>query len=74
MVQTGPKTQFGGEKGGLFKVTYQVGIEEIVRKDPETPIPKQRLIDKISKGIFLGIIYNHHRYSITCKETGIVCI
>lgn len=55
MVQAGPKTQFGGEKTGLFKVAYQVGMEETVKNDPKTPAPKQRPMDKINCGILMGI-------------------
>ncbi len=54
-VQTGAKIQFGGEKIGLFKVEYQVGIEEVVKNDPKIPAPKQIPMDRINFGIFLGI-------------------
>ncbi len=55
MVQTGLNNQFGGEKMGLFKVTYQVGIAETVNKDPIIPTPKQRPMDNISRGTLTDI-------------------
>lgn len=63
MVQTGAKIQFGGEKKGLFKVAYQVGIADVVNNDPTPPAPKQRAMDKISLGKSLSI-----NISITEKE------
>lgn len=55
MVQTGPKTQLGGEKIGLFKVIYQLGIVETVKNEPIAPAPKQIPIDKRSFGKLSGI-------------------
>ncbi len=57
MVHTGPKTEFGGEKEGLTKVTYQVGIEEAVKTAPIIPAPSQRRIlnNKSEKFFILNI-------------------
>lgn len=56
-VQTGPKIQLGGEKAGLFRVEYQVGIEEAVKNDPKIPAPKQRPMENKSFGKSLTITY-----------------
>jgi len=56
MVQTGPNTQFGGEKTGLFKVAYQVGIAEKVKNDPKIPAPKQSPMESKNFGILVDII------------------
>lgn len=48
MVQTGAKSQLGGESKGLFKVAYQVGIAEKVKIEPKSPAPSQIRIDKAS--------------------------
>ena len=45
MVQTGAKTQLGGEKNGFCKVTYQVGIAAIVKGVLINPTPSQIRID-----------------------------
>lgn len=37
VVHTGPNTQLGGLNEGLFKVAYQVGIEDAVKIEPITP-------------------------------------
>lgn len=37
VVHTGAKIQLGGLKGGLLRCVYQVGIEDMVKKDPITP-------------------------------------
>ena len=44
-VQTGPKSQFGGEKNGLFKVEYHVGIAEMVKGVPNIPTNSQNIIE-----------------------------
>lgn len=44
VVHTGPKTQLGGEKKGLFKVAYQVGIASAVKIDPRIPAASHRRI------------------------------
>jgi hypothetical protein len=37
VVQTGPNNQFGGVSTGFIKPAYQVGIADIVEKEPATP-------------------------------------
>jgi hypothetical protein len=34
----------GGEKTGLFKVAYQVGMAGMVKKDPRSPADWQRMM------------------------------
>lgn len=41
VVHTGPKIQFGGEKGGLLRVTYHVGIAEMVNGVETIPTSSQ---------------------------------
>ena len=55
MVQTGPKIKLGGEKKGLVKVAYQVGIAEKVKTDPIIPAPSQSKMENISLGQFLTL-------------------
>ncbi len=45
MIQTGPKSQWGGLKKGLFNVTYQVETDETVKKDPMMPANWQMTIE-----------------------------
>ena len=40
IVQTGPKTPFGGLKEGLFSVVYHVLTDSKVKKPPNAPIDK----------------------------------
>ena len=47
-VQTGPKTQLGGLKNGLFKVTYHVETEDTVKTDPIIPANWQIIIEAIN--------------------------
>ncbi len=47
-VQTGANIQFGGAKKGLFKVTYQVGIAEIVNGVPNNPTNSQPITEVVS--------------------------
>lgn len=56
MVQTGPKSQFGGENEGLFKVVYQVGIEEAVKTLPRIPMSSQPIMERMSFGNFFTFI------------------
>ncbi len=56
MVQTGPKTQFGGENIGLFRVVYQLWIAEMVKNDPITPAPRQSPIEINNLRGFTSII------------------
>ena len=44
-VQTGPKSQFGGEKNGLFKVEYHSGIADMVKGVPSMPANSQISIE-----------------------------
>lgn len=41
MVQTGPKTQEGGAKGGIMSFGYQVETEAKVKRDPIPAAMKQ---------------------------------
>ena len=50
ILQTGPKTQFGGEKLGLLKSRYQVFIALIVNGVLATPINSQPRIEIINLG------------------------
>lgn len=45
---TGPNTQLGGLKNGLFKVIYQLETEEMVKMDPKIPASLQIIIDVIN--------------------------
>ena len=56
MVQTGPNTQFGGEKGGFTSVLYQVGMEVIVNGVLINPISSHPTIEVISLERFFIII------------------
>ena len=47
-VHTGPKIQFGGAKKGLFKLSYQVGIADIVKGVPAKPTSSQPTTEIIS--------------------------
>lgn len=47
-VQTGPNTQLGGLKKGLFKVKYQVETEETVKTDPIMPANWHIIIEAIN--------------------------
>ena len=51
-VQTGPKSQLGGEKKGLLRVAYQVGMAEIVKGVPRNPTNSQPTMEIISLGKF----------------------
>lgn len=44
-VQVGPKTQLGGAKKGLLRVTYQLGIAENVKIAPKIPTSSQPIIE-----------------------------
>ena len=54
VVQTGPKTQFGGLKKGLLISMYQVLIESAVRNPEPPPMIKQ--IEAHSKGLRIEAI------------------
>lgn len=47
-VQTGPKSQLGGAKKGLFKAAYQVGIAEIVKGVPKKPTSSHTITEILS--------------------------
>lgn len=49
-VQTGPKSQLGGENGGLVSVAYQVGIAAVVKGVPSMPTSSQATTEIISLG------------------------
>jgi hypothetical protein len=55
VVQTGPKTQFGGVNQGLLKEAYQVGIEETVNTAPKRPAPWHKAIEASSLKTFEAI-------------------
>jgi hypothetical protein len=52
LIQTGLKSQLGGEKTGLFNVAYQVGIAGMVKKEPNNPADWQRTILRNNFNIF----------------------
>jgi len=47
-LHTGPNSQLGGLKKGLFKVRYQVETEEAVDIEPMKPADRQIMIDAAS--------------------------
>ena len=47
-VQTGPKTQFGGEKAGLLNPAYQVGIDAAVKEPLSIPTLSHRTIANVN--------------------------
>jgi len=49
-VQAGPNTQLGGEKTGLFKVAYQVGMAAMVKGVPSIPASSHKAMEAISLG------------------------
>jgi hypothetical protein len=49
VVQTGPKTQFGGVKAGLLSVAYHVRIDDIVYNDPIAPARSGRARQRIKR-------------------------
>lgn len=53
VIQTGPNSQLGGVKKGLFNVAYQVGIDEAVKIEPMAPASCESTIEDISKGTFV---------------------
>ncbi len=55
-VHTGPKSQLGGLKNGLFKVMYQLFIAEIVKSDPTIPAPSQATIAVTSCATFVNAL------------------
>jgi hypothetical protein len=57
VVHTGPKSQLGGLKKGLFNEAYQVGIAGVVKIEPIIPAEKQRpMASKNGITFILGII------------------
>jgi hypothetical protein len=67
VVQTGPKTQFGGVKAGLLSVAYHVGIDDMVYNDPIVPArngrAKQRAKRAPDRSMVLSIVYQGKRSS-----------
>ena len=57
IVQTGPKSQLGGLKDGLFKEAYQVAIEGVVKAEPRKPAPRQIKTEIINLPKLLIFIY-----------------
>ena len=55
-VHTGPKSQFGGAKKGLFRVTYQVGMAEIVKGVPRSPTNSHPTTETKSFGKFFMLV------------------
>src|SRR4030042_2502845 len=53
LIQTGLNNQSGGEKAGLFNVTYQVGMAGMVKRDPRKPADWQRAIQTTNFKIFI---------------------
>ncbi len=58
-IQTGAKTQLGGEKVGFASAAYQVETEETVKKEPITTANWQITIDAIN--LNLDSISNMHK-------------
>jgi len=58
VVQTGPKSQLGGLKEGLFKVAYQVGMEGVVKKEPINPAERQTRTEIINFQKLLIFIFD----------------
>ena len=54
LIQTGLKSQLGGEKAGFFKVAYQIGMAGMVKKDPKKPADWQRAILATNFIIFIS--------------------
>lgn len=50
IVQTGPKSQLGGEKKGLLRVAYHVGMALMVNGVPARPTNSQRIMEAMSLG------------------------
>jgi hypothetical protein len=48
LIHTGPNTQLGGLKEGLFNSTYQVEIDSVVKTEPIIPASWQTIIDMAS--------------------------
>ncbi len=68
-VQTGPKTQFGGEKNGLLSAEYQVGIADIVNIVPSTPTSWQKTIQRVTLTIsFILYQYGIKKAKVQIKE------
>ena len=63
MVQTGAKSQLGGEKNGLFKVAYQVGIADMVKIEPRKPTRRQIKIANINFIILLIILMFYKKHN-----------
>jgi hypothetical protein len=55
-IQTGPKTEFGGEKNGFSRPAYQVDTDCLVNKDPTIPAPWHRSTLIVSLNAFF-ILY-----------------
>jgi len=55
-VQTGANSQFGGEKLGLARVAYQVGMALLVNMEPIAPAARQAMRLTTSLMIFLPFI------------------
>lgn len=53
LVHTGPNSQLGGLKDGLFKPAYQFGISAMVKIPPREPIPMVAINEMINFCVLL---------------------
>ena len=58
VIQTGPKIQLGGLKGGFSKVSYQVGIAGLVARELINPTNWQRRMLAISLRISMLLTFS----------------
>jgi len=56
VTQTGPNSQLGGLKEGLFKNTYQLEMAGVVKSEPTAPAAWQMMIAKTNFVIFFILI------------------
>jgi hypothetical protein len=49
IVHTGAKTQFGGAKNGFFRFAYQVGMAEVVNREPTIPAASHKTMEIIRR-------------------------
>jgi len=57
-VQTGPNSQFGGLKNGLFRLTYQVFTDPAVNQPPAAPAPRHIAMHKNNSRHFIFIYFS----------------
>lgn len=70
LVQTGAKIQLGGEKKGLYKVVYHVGIAAMVKGVLANPTPSQmRMAVMNLRGLFIWYKYKPFPSPFARKNT-----